>query len=92
MKSLTDFIDVIFKRRDENVYCAFRVGEFEYTNEMIVFDLLGMRLFHGWLVGPESVLTAAAVGNCTYNQLVVKIISLKGSDREKLVTEGSFTS
>uniref|UniRef100_A0A8C5MI35 Ubiquitin carboxyl-terminal hydrolase n=1 Tax=Leptobrachium leishanense TaxID=445787 RepID=A0A8C5MI35_9ANUR len=64
------------------------VSVFEYTPECIVFDLLDIPLYHGWLVDPQSVEVATAVGNCSYNQLVEKIISCKQSDRSELVSEG----
>lgn len=65
------------------------VSDFEYTPELIFFDLLHIPLYHGWLVDPESVLVAIAVGNCSYNQLVDKIISNKSSSKPELVTEGT---
>ncbi|CAH2273823.1 ubiquitin carboxyl-terminal hydrolase MINDY-2 isoform X1 [Pelobates cultripes] len=64
------------------------VSVFEYTPECIVFDLLDIPLYHGWLVDPQIVEVATAVGNCSYNQLVEKIISCKQSDRSELVSEG----
>ncbi|ELT98155.1 hypothetical protein CAPTEDRAFT_179036 [Capitella teleta] len=63
------------------------VSTFEYTSECIVFDLLGIPLYHGWLVDPDSPSEVAAIGNCGYNQLVEKIITQKNSAREELVTE-----
>ncbi|XP_018415424.1 PREDICTED: protein FAM63B-like, partial [Nanorana parkeri] len=64
------------------------VSVFEYTPECIVFDLLDIPLYHGWLVDPEISEVAKAVGNCSYNQLVEKIISCKQSDNSELVSEG----
>ena len=66
----------------------YRVNDFEYTSECIVFDLLGIPLYHGWLTDPESPEVVAAIGSCSYNQLVEKIISQKNSKREELLTEG----
>lgn len=63
------------------------VRDFEYTPELIVFDLLGISLFHGWLIDPQDKLTVEAVNQCSYNQLVEKIISLKHSDKEENVTQ-----
>ena len=65
-----------------------RVRDFEYTPELIVFDLLGISLFHGWLVDPQDKHTVEAVNQCSYNQLVEKIILLKHSDKEEMVTQG----
>ena len=66
----------------------YRVADFEYTPECIVFDLLGIPLYHGWLVDPESPEVVAAISNCSYNQLVEKIIAQKNANKEELITEG----
>ncbi|EMP27953.1 Protein FAM63A [Chelonia mydas] len=49
------------------------VSDFEYTPECIVFDLLNVPLYHGWLVDPQSPDAAQAVGKLSYNQLVEKL-------------------
>ncbi|KAK7176497.1 hypothetical protein R3I93_000661 [Phoxinus phoxinus] len=64
------------------------VRVFEYTPECIVFDLLDIPLYHGWLVDPQMADIVKAVGNCSYNQLVEKIISCKQSDSSELAGEG----
>lgn len=67
------------------------VMDFEFTPELIVFDLLRIPLYHGWLVDPiVDPEAAAAIGSCSYNQLVDKIINNKSSDDSSLVTEGQF--
>ncbi|XP_071120950.1 ubiquitin carboxyl-terminal hydrolase MINDY-1-like isoform X1 [Mytilus edulis] len=63
------------------------VSEFEYTPECIIFDLLGISLYHGWLVDPQNQSEVTAIGNCSYNQLVEKIISQRSSENHQLVTE-----
>ncbi|XP_058011878.1 ubiquitin carboxyl-terminal hydrolase MINDY-2 [Ahaetulla prasina] len=65
------------------------VRVFEYTPECIVFDLLDIPLYHGWLVDPQVGDIVKAVGNCSYNQLVEKIICCKQSDNSELRKEGS---
>uniref|UniRef100_A0A8B9P5A6 Ubiquitin carboxyl-terminal hydrolase n=1 Tax=Apteryx owenii TaxID=8824 RepID=A0A8B9P5A6_APTOW len=64
------------------------VSDFEYTPECIVFDLLNVPLYHGWLVDPQSPEVVQAVGKLSYNQLVEKIITCKHSSDSNLVTEG----
>uniref|UniRef100_A0A8D0E849 Ubiquitin carboxyl-terminal hydrolase n=1 Tax=Salvator merianae TaxID=96440 RepID=A0A8D0E849_SALMN len=64
------------------------VSDFEYTPECIVFDLLNVPLYHGWLVDPQIPEVTQAVGKLSYNQLVEKIISCKHSSDPNLVTEG----
>lgn len=63
------------------------VSEFEYTPECIIFDLLGISLYHGWLIDPQNHGEVSAIGNCSYNQLVEKIISQRISDNNDLITE-----
>ncbi|XP_041867818.1 ubiquitin carboxyl-terminal hydrolase MINDY-1 [Melanotaenia boesemani] len=64
------------------------VTDFEYTPECIVFDLLDIPLYHGWLVDPQSPEMVAAVGKLSYNQLVEKIIDYKHSADSRRVSEG----
>lgn len=56
------------------------VRDFEYTPECIVFDLLQIPLYHGWIVDPHEDSVVKAVGRLSYNQLVEKIINDKTSD------------
>lgn len=64
------------------------VTDFEYTPECIVFDLLNIPLYHGWLVDPQSPEMVSAVGKLSYNQLVEKIIEYKHSSESSRVSEG----
>ncbi|KAF3706882.1 Ubiquitin carboxyl-terminal hydrolase MINDY-1 [Channa argus] len=64
------------------------VTDFEYTPECIVFDLLDIPLYHGWLVDPQSPEMVTAVGKLSYNQLVEKIIDYKHSADSGRVSEG----
>lgn len=64
------------------------VTDFEYTPECIVFDLLDIPMYHGWLLDPQSPETVAAVGKLSYNQLVEKIIDCKHSVDNNKVSEG----
>ncbi|XP_051519661.1 ubiquitin carboxyl-terminal hydrolase MINDY-1 [Myxocyprinus asiaticus] len=64
------------------------VSDFEYTPECIVFDLLDIPLYHGWLVDPQSPEMVSAVGKLSYNQLVEKIIDFKHSTDSSQVSEG----
>ncbi|XP_057356697.1 ubiquitin carboxyl-terminal hydrolase MINDY-1 isoform X3 [Manis pentadactyla] len=64
------------------------VSDFEYTPECSIFDLLGIPLYHGWLVDPQNPEAVSAVGKLSYNQLAEKIITCKHSSDTNLVTEG----
>lgn len=63
------------------------VRDFEYTSECIIFDLLQIPLYHGWLVDPQNDAEVEALGKCSYNQLVEKIILQKTSDQPDLVNQ-----
>ncbi|XP_060587942.1 ubiquitin carboxyl-terminal hydrolase MINDY-1-like [Ruditapes philippinarum] len=63
------------------------VRDFEYTSECIIFDLLQISLYHGWLVDPQNSTEVEALGKCSYNQLVEKIIVQKTSDQPDLVSQ-----
>ena len=56
------------------------VCDFEYTPDCIIFDLLNISLYHGWLMDPQQAEVVTAIQNLTYNQLVEKIISEKHSE------------
>ncbi|XP_028561356.2 ubiquitin carboxyl-terminal hydrolase MINDY-2 isoform X1 [Podarcis muralis] len=92
LRNMSDAMAILHKLQtglDVNVrFTGVRV--FEYTPECIVFDLLDIPLYHGWLVDPQTADIVKAVGNCSYNQLVEKIICCKQSDNTKLVDEGSI--
>ena len=49
-----------------------------------------MSLYHGWLVDPQDRECVEAVGSCSYNQLVEKIIAQKSSEKPEEVHEGMF--
>eukprot|EP01134_Creolimax_fragrantissima_P002415 CFRG2415T1 len=71
------------------------VDQMEYTNEMIVFDLLRVDVFHGWVVDPQDKYTAAVIGNSTYNELVEKVVAYREiSQRQDAgdIVEGSYES
>ncbi|XP_061451173.1 ubiquitin carboxyl-terminal hydrolase MINDY-2 isoform X2 [Rhineura floridana] len=91
-QNMSDAMAILHKLQtglDVNVkFTGVRV--FEYTPECIVFDLLDIPLYHGWLVDPQIADIVKAVGNCSYNQLVEKIICCKQSDNSELVDEGSI--
>lgn len=44
-----------------------------------MFDLLNIQLLHGWLVEPQDELTAAAIGQKSYNEIVMALVLALGS-------------
>lgn len=57
--------------------------DFEYTPECIIFDLLRIPLYHGWLVDSDQREICRIISNQSYNQLVDKIIASKTSNSDK---------
>jgi len=49
---------------------------FEKSDQSQLFDLLGVRLVHGWLVDPVDTETHAVIGSNTYNDLMNKLVAL----------------
>ncbi|CAH2056751.1 unnamed protein product [Thlaspi arvense] len=46
----------------------YRIGDFEFTRECAIFDLLDIPLYHGWIVDPQDWATAIAVKNIGLNK------------------------
>lgn len=64
------------------------VTSFErHATEMIIFDMLGISLYHGWIVDRDDVEASTVIGSCSYNQLVDKIITNKSSSKSEEVSE-----
>ncbi|XP_065844922.1 ubiquitin carboxyl-terminal hydrolase MINDY-1-like isoform X2 [Oscarella lobularis] len=60
------------------------IRDFEFTQECILFDLLDIRLYHGWLPDPQDTQIYPIVCNLSYNQLVEKIIAGQQSEAQQL--------
>jgi hypothetical protein len=50
----------------------------EYTPDLLIFDLLNIHLYHGWLIDPEERDVATITGTHSYNHIVEIII--KGNE------------
>ena len=79
------------------------VKDFEYTPECIIFDLLRIPLYHGWLVDPQTPDVVNAIGNQVidfffYNLTIdTHFFSLSGHAGynqvvEKVITQKSSTN
>lgn len=53
---------------------------FEFTQGLELFDLFGINLYHGWLVDPQEVTAAAAIGSHGYNALLEMCIDGTSTD------------
>lgn len=81
LPKLTTGIDVNVKFR--------RIGDFEFTPACAIFDLLGIPLYHGWILDPWDRETANAIGSKSYNALTEEFVSLQTRDN---VDENSTSS
>ena len=54
------------------------ISGYEYTSELTAFDMLQVKLVHGWLVDPHQEETFTALGSKTYNEVVEWVI--KGNE------------
>jgi ubiquitin carboxyl-terminal hydrolase MINDY-1/2 len=61
-----------------DVNCKFGgTGDFEFTRELAVFDLLDIGLYHGWIVGKEDAAAHGLIGQLSYNQIVERLIAFE---------------
>eukprot|EP00292_Cryptomonas_paramecium_P014914 CAMPEP_0113667958 /NCGR_PEP_ID=MMETSP0038_2-20120614/3732_1 /TAXON_ID=2898 /ORGANISM="Cryptomonas paramecium" /LENGTH=129 /DNA_ID=CAMNT_0000583645 /DNA_START=168 /DNA_END=553 /DNA_ORIENTATION=- /assembly_acc=CAM_ASM_000170 len=51
-----------------------KVTDFEFNQELSVFDMLGTNLVHGWLLDPQDTETASVVKDLSYNQLITMLV------------------
>uniref|UniRef100_A0A061R138 Protein fam63b-like n=1 Tax=Tetraselmis sp. GSL018 TaxID=582737 RepID=A0A061R138_9CHLO len=68
---------------DVNVKFDMGPSGFEFTDEVTVFDILGISLVHGWLMDPEDEGLARAICGRSYNELVCWMV---GQDTEPAQT------
>ncbi|OMJ71060.1 hypothetical protein SteCoe_30816 [Stentor coeruleus] len=61
-----------------------KVDSFEFTADCEIFEVLDIKLLHGWL--PETYEETKALGNFTYNQAIDYILS-KTDDRGRTIRE-----
>ncbi|XP_010540434.1 PREDICTED: ubiquitin carboxyl-terminal hydrolase MINDY-2-like isoform X2 [Tarenaya hassleriana] len=69
LERLATGIDVNIKFR--------RIDDFEFTPECAIFDLLDIPLYHGWIVDPQDIETANAIGCKSYNALMSELVALE---------------
>eukprot|EP01038_Epipyxis_sp_PR26KG_P010797 gene10797-14495_t len=75
IESVLNILPKLSKGLDLNVIFT-RVNKFEFTEEISVFDVLSILLFHGWIVEPNTP-AAEVVGELSYNLLINKIVDYK---------------
>ena len=81
-QNMNDCISVFPKLQtglDVNVQFA-GCDKFEYTSELIIFDMLSLHLYHGWTVDPQETETHRVVAPHSYNTLVSWAIGRQDDD------------
>ena len=53
------------------------VSDYEFTQEISVFDALDIPLVHGWVLDPQDRTTASVIENQSYNHLMFKLVEYK---------------
>ena len=53
------------------------VSDYEFTQEISVFDALDIPLVHGWVLDPQDRVTAGVIENQSYNHLMFKLVEYK---------------
>ncbi|KAD6453632.1 hypothetical protein E3N88_08356 [Mikania micrantha] len=61
-----------------------RINEFEFTRERAVFDLLGIPMYHGWIVDPQDSDTANVIGTKSYNTLMEELATFHSRNMDAL--------
>jgi len=54
--------------------------DFEFTKDLLLFDLLCVNLYHGWVINPSEVVAAQAIGSLSYNQILELIINEENNE------------
>jgi hypothetical protein len=74
-----------------------KITGFEYTRELDAFDVLGVPLYHGWIVDPQDVRASSVVLKYkSYNQLMFKLVEAKAmsptdeTSNAELLKEGNI--
>ncbi|GBG25769.1 Ubiquitin carboxyl-terminal hydrolase MINDY-1 [Hondaea fermentalgiana] len=81
MQEMMDILPTLQYGLDVNVRFG-GVSLFEFDNHVAIFDLLGVNLFHGWVVDQQDTEVYDAIANLSYNQAMDRIIAAReaGSD------------
>lgn len=59
-----------------------KLNDFEYTANLVIFDVVGVDLIHGWLV-PDQHPNYEIISKYSYNQALEKIIAMKSLLQDK---------
>jgi len=84
-------VDTVIKNMHElqfglDVDCGFtRCDSFTKTQKSTIFDLLDIRMLHGWLVDPADVTLVNLIENSTYEELTLKLIASTEQNQDQSI-------
>lgn len=78
LESVLNILPKLAQGLDLNVRFA-GVDQFEFTEEISVFDSLGIRLLHGWVYDHGNAEVAGIVSNMSYNHVLFRLVEYKSS-------------
>ncbi|XP_077239425.1 uncharacterized protein LOC143880366 isoform X3 [Tasmannia lanceolata] len=84
LRNVADAIDLLPHLAtgiDVNLHFG-KIDDFEFTPERAIFDLLGIELYHGWIVDPQDTDTLTAIGSKSYNAIIEELVSLETRNTE----------
>ena len=76
LESVFNILPKLANGLDLNVIFS-SVNKFEFTEEMSLFDALGIPLLHGWLYDVNDSKLSSAIGDLSYNHLIFKVVDYK---------------
>ena len=76
--SVVELLPKLARGLDVNVKFS-KCTALEFTEELSLFDALGIQLLHGWLVDPEERRIVNAIGDKSYNALVNEVVEYRAS-------------
>jgi hypothetical protein len=76
IESTFNILPKLSKGLDLNVFFT-ECTKFEFTEELSVFDSLGIPLLHGWIVDPADSIVYDKIKNQSYNHLLYKIVEYR---------------
>eukprot|EP00598_Pedospumella_elongata_P005000 CAMPEP_0184968484 /NCGR_PEP_ID=MMETSP1098-20130426/1537_1 /TAXON_ID=89044 /ORGANISM="Spumella elongata, Strain CCAP 955/1" /LENGTH=351 /DNA_ID=CAMNT_0027490103 /DNA_START=79 /DNA_END=1131 /DNA_ORIENTATION=- len=76
VESVLNILPKLARGLDLNVIFS-GVNKFEFTEELSVFDALGIQLLHGWICDPNDIPASALIGNLSYNHLIFRLVEYK---------------
>lgn len=78
-QTMQDVLNVLPRlSRGLDVNIGFKaVNQHEFTEEISIFDSLGIPLLHGWIYDGSDTSTAEVIGELTYNHLLYKMVDYR---------------